>query len=85
VQNVRKPSSGWVLVGERNVPRRAVEEPKVQAILKPGDQFRGLCRGHPEPPGDLRKAAQIGEGHENAHFLDPVHGIIHLFLFPFQK
>jgi hypothetical protein len=24
-------------------------------------------------PGGLRKAAQIGDGHENAQFLDPVH------------
>jgi hypothetical protein len=53
------------LVGEFDSPTSAIDQPRIQARLKPRDRFADTGLRHAEPFGGPPEAACVGDGSED--------------------
>lgn len=62
-------------LGERQVPRGAVDQPGVQVALEHRDRTRDECIGHAEMVRRAPEALLLGDADEYTHGLNLVHGL----------
>ena len=63
-------------VGQPHLPGGPLQQPRAEMLLQRGDQPRHRRGRQPQLPRRRRKTAEIGDGDEDVHCFEAVHGII---------